>query len=46
MFLPKRFNEKISDEYIRDFNEKGNLVIKLLGGKYNDREFGEMNYWL
>ena len=27
VFLPKRFNEKISDEYIRYFNEKENLNI-------------------
>ena len=43
VFLSKRFNEKISGECIRYFNEKGNLGIKLLGGKYNDSVFGNMN---
>ena len=45
VFLPKRFNEKISNEYIRYWNEKGNLGIKFLGRKYNDLEFGDMNHW-
>ena len=45
VFLPNRFDEKISDEWIRYWNENGNLGFTFLGGKYNDLEFGDMNYW-
>ena len=45
VFLPKRFNEKISDECIRYWSEKGNLGIKFMGGKYNDLIFGDTNYY-
>ena len=44
VFLPKRFNKKISDECIRYWNEKGYLGNKFLGKKYNDLVFGDMNY--
>ena len=44
LILPKRFNEKISEECIRYWNEKGNLGIKFMGGKYNDLIFGDTNY--
>ena len=39
VLIPKRYNEKIPYEYIIYFNQKKNLIMKYLGGKYNEVSF-------